>query len=361
MAPAGDALRRGHHGVRADDRRAVPDHPPRPAVAVLLAGAVSERAADLAELPLAAGVGLLRHQHLPDRQRAVPAAADDSGLRRRPRQVHRAAPEDLRRAGARLARHAEAVAPARNRDVDHGGRDPAGGRLGAHHRVVRLLDGAGADVAVDDLRPLLRGRRDLQRHRRPHHRDGGAAQVPAPRDLPAAGALREPRQAAAGDGRAVGLLRLQRAAGHLLRQRAGRDGGVLADAARVVRAALLDDGHLQLRDAAHPDGHQVDAPDHHRLRDRVARRRGRDVARAVPHHRAVARPQVPALHLRHLPAAAGRDDHRRRDVRRDGAALRALRQGRADHLDLGAEDARARARRRPCARDRRASLGEVRP
>ena len=33
-----------------------------------------------------------------------------------------------------------------------------------------------------------------------HHRDGGAAQVPAPRGLPAPGALREPRQAAAGDG-----------------------------------------------------------------------------------------------------------------------------------------------------------------
>ena len=36
----------------------------------------------------------------------------------------------------------------------------------------------------------------------------------------------------------------------LVRQRAARDGGVLADAARVVRAALLDDGRLQLRAAA---------------------------------------------------------------------------------------------------------------
>jgi molybdopterin-containing oxidoreductase family membrane subunit len=35
-----------------------------------------------------------------------------------------------------------------------------------HHRLVRLLDGTGADVADDDLRPVLRGRRDLQRHRR---------------------------------------------------------------------------------------------------------------------------------------------------------------------------------------------------
>ena len=51
-------------------------------------------------------------------------------------------------------------------DVDHGGRHHSGGRLGPHHRVVRLLDGAGADVADDDLRPVLRRRRDLQRHRR---------------------------------------------------------------------------------------------------------------------------------------------------------------------------------------------------
>ncbi len=39
------------------------------AVAVLLADPVPEQPAHLAELPVAAGVGLLRHQHLPDRQR----------------------------------------------------------------------------------------------------------------------------------------------------------------------------------------------------------------------------------------------------------------------------------------------------
>ena len=62
-------------------------------------------------------------------------------------------------------------------DADHGDRHHPGRRLGAHHRVVRLLDGARADVALDDLRPLLRGRRHLQRHRRAHHRDGGAPQA----------------------------------------------------------------------------------------------------------------------------------------------------------------------------------------
>ena len=110
----------------------------------------------------------------------------------------------------------------------------------------------------------------------------------------------------------------------------------------IVRAALLDDGGLQLRAAADPHGHQA-LPHDHRLRHRVDRRRRRHVARALPDHRAVARAQVPAVQLRHLPAAAGGDHHRRRHVRGDGAALRALRQGRADHLDLGAQGRRPSA------------------
>ena len=175
LAAAGDALCRGDHGVRADDWRDVPDHPPRPAVALLLARAVSERTGNLAQLPIAAGLGLLRHQHLPDRQRAVPAAADDPRLRAGARSIDGVAQARLRHAGARLAGDDEAVAPARIGHADHGDRDHPGGRVGAHHRVVRLLDGHGADVALDDLRALLRGRRHLQRYRRAHHRDGRAA------------------------------------------------------------------------------------------------------------------------------------------------------------------------------------------
>ena len=242
LAAAGDPMRRGDHRVRADDRRDVSDHPSGASVAGVLAVSLSERTADLAQLPVAAGLGFLCDQHLPDRQRAVPVPADDSRLRRRPRQVHRAAATDLHAAGARLAWHAEAVASARDRDGDHGGRHRAGRGLRPHHRLVRLLDGAGADVAVDDLRSLLRGRRDLQRHRRTAHRHGGPAASPAPRALPAPDSLREPGQAAPRDGAAVGLLRLQRAARDLLRERAVGDGRVLADAARIVRTALLDDG-----------------------------------------------------------------------------------------------------------------------
>ena len=60
-----------------------------------------------------------------------------------------------------------------------------------------------------------------------HHRDGGAAQVPPPRGVSAPGALREPRQAAADDEPALGLLRVRRAAHDVVRQRAGGDGRVL--------------------------------------------------------------------------------------------------------------------------------------
>ena len=62
---------------------------------------------------------------------------------------------------------------------------------------------------------------------------------------------------------------------------------------------------VQLRAAADPHGHQA-VPHDHRLRHRLDRRGRRHVARALPHHRAVARAQVPAVQLRHLPAAAGR-------------------------------------------------------
>ena len=86
--------------------------------------------------------------------------------------------------------------------------------------------------------------------------------LPASRKLSATGALREPRQAPAADGPALGILRLQRAPRHLLRQRAVGDGRFLAHAAGVVRAALLDDGRLQFRGAAGPDGHQIFPHDH---------------------------------------------------------------------------------------------------
>ena len=85
------------------------------------------------------------------------------------------------------------------------------------------------------------------------------------------------------------------------------------------------------------------------------------VARAVPDHRARARAQVPAVQLRHLPPAAGRDHHHRGDVRRDDPAVCALLEGRADHLDVGAEGRRSPAARPDSAGDSTSiSLGEQR-
>ena len=65
-----------------------------------------------------------------------------------------------------------------------------------------------------------------------------------------------------------------------------RDGGVLGDAARRVRAALLDDGR---RATSSSRSHPVDqaAADDRRLRHRVVLRARRHVARALPDHRAV--------------------------------------------------------------------------
>ena len=90
---------------------------------------------------------------------------------------------------------------------------------------------------------------------------------------------------------ALGLLRVQRAPRHLLRERAERDGRLLANAAGGLRPALLDDGRVQLRPAARADGHPS-VPHDHRVRHRLAWRHRRDVARAVSHHRALARAQA---------------------------------------------------------------------
>jgi hypothetical protein len=51
---------RSHDGVRRHDGRPLPDHPPRPAVGLLLPAAVPEPAVPLAELQVAAALGRVR-------------------------------------------------------------------------------------------------------------------------------------------------------------------------------------------------------------------------------------------------------------------------------------------------------------
>ena len=97
-----------------------------------------------------------------------------------------------------------------------------------------------------------------------------------------------------------------------------RNRGHERDAEGLVRAALLDDGGLQLRDPVH-DPLDQEAADDYRLRHRVVRRPHRHVARALPDRRAVARAQVPAVLVGHVQPAAGGDHHHDLDVRRDDA------------------------------------------
>ncbi len=73
-----------------------PDHSPRTAVALLLAGSISERTTDLAELPIAARLGFLRHHHVSHRQLALSDPADDSRFRADSRSLVRMAAQNLR-------------------------------------------------------------------------------------------------------------------------------------------------------------------------------------------------------------------------------------------------------------------------
>ena len=68
VAHGGVPLHRGDDGVRRHDGGAVPDHPHRAAVDLLLAAAVPEPALALAQLQVAADLGRVRHLHLLHRE-----------------------------------------------------------------------------------------------------------------------------------------------------------------------------------------------------------------------------------------------------------------------------------------------------
>ena len=272
VAPAGHAMRRGHHGVRADDRRDVPDHSPGPAVARVLVVPVSERARDLAELPLAAGVGLLRDQHVSHWQRPVPVPADDSRLRAIRdrstgwrRKVYgtlafgwRGTTKQWHRLESAMQIMAIAILPVAVSVHTIVSFDFSMADVPMWHSTIfgpyfvagAIFSGIAAlIIAMAVIRKAL-----------------------APRGIPAAAPLREPRQTPAADEPAVGLLRVQRAPHGLVRQQPHEMAVFWAtqrgDYAPFYWAMVI----VQFRRAAR-DLVQSEDADHSRHRHRLLRRR----------------------------------------------------------------------------------------
>src|SRR5262245_51040491 len=113
MAASGNAMRRSHHGICADDWRDVSAYSSRPAMACVVVDSLSQRTHALAELSVAAGVGFFCDQHVPAFQSSVSGAAVDTGLRADPRQNEGMAELALRKAEHGLAGHTETVAQTR--------------------------------------------------------------------------------------------------------------------------------------------------------------------------------------------------------------------------------------------------------
>ena len=117
----------------------VPDPAPRPAVALLLAAALPEHDGDVAAVPQPAGLGRVRGVDLRHGVRAVLVRRPGSRPGDAARPVHVGVrPDDLRRAGAGLARLGPALGALRVGVPAAGGPGHAAGRLGPHGRELRL-------------------------------------------------------------------------------------------------------------------------------------------------------------------------------------------------------------------------------
>ena len=294
LAAPGHALRRGHHRLRADHRRDLPDLPPRPAVALLLADSVSERAPDLAELPLAAGLGLLRHLHLPHRQPTflfLPMIPDfavvrdaTTGLRKKIYGVlalgWQGTPSQWHRLEIAMQIMAIAIIPVAVSVHTIVSCDFAMTPVPMWHSTIfgpyfvvgAIFSGIAALIMA---MALLRKFLHLEEYLQPMHFENLGKLLLT-----------------------MSLLWFYFTFAERLTTWYGNDPSEMAvfwaTHPASIRAALLDDGGLQLHHSRSDPGHQ-EAAHHHRLRHRVLRHRRRHVARALPDHRAVARAQVPAL------------------------------------------------------------------
>src|SRR5690242_20408233 len=225
-----------------------------------------------------------------------------------------------------------------NRDAHYGDCGDPGGRVCAQHRVLGLRNGAGADVAFDDLRAVLCGGCDFQRNRGIDHRNGDAAEIPPSRGIFAADTFRKSGQAAVSDEPALGLLRCVGAADDLVRERTCGYGRILDDATRRIFTAFLDNGVLQFHRSV-PTSCDQEAADHYGLRDRLDRRGDRHVAGALPDYRAVSFAQISRIFLDcvGLQTDLDRDHDHCRYVCRDGFALHAVRKIHSDYFRVGVE------------------------
>ena len=162
VADVDQPLRRGDDAVRRRVRRDLPAVPHRPAVARLLAAAVSEHDGCLAAVPQPARLGRVRGLDLRDGLAAVLVRRADPRPRDAARSVAVASrPRRLRHARDGLARVGAPLAPLRDRlPAARRARDAAG-RLGPHRRQLRLRGVDRARLAHDDLSAVLRRRRDL--------------------------------------------------------------------------------------------------------------------------------------------------------------------------------------------------------
>ena len=171
LAHGGVPLHRGDDGVRGHDRGALPDHPHRAPVDLLLAAAVSQPAVPLAQLQVAADLGRVRDHAPTSRSRTTFLVCRPGPRRRRgARQGGRLAQEGVQDVRARLAGHRQPVAAL------HAGPTSTSPRWPRRwcSRCTRWCRWDFAmshrpGLARDDLRALLRGRRDLLRHRHGAH------------------------------------------------------------------------------------------------------------------------------------------------------------------------------------------------
>ncbi|CAA9361331.1 MAG: Molybdopterin oxidoreductase, partial [uncultured Gemmatimonadaceae bacterium] len=308
-------VRRGDDGVRGHDGGALPDHPHRAPVEVLLAHPVPELAADLAELQEPARLGRVRDPHVPHGLDDVPLHRAHPRHRRAARPREEPDPQgDLLGAVARLAQLRPRVAPLHaGVPVPRGARHPARA-LGALGGVVRLRDGAHPRLARDDLPALLRRRRHLLGDRDGLHDHHPAAEVVQPQALRHAQRPRRRGQARlvhvdGGEPRVLhGVLR------RLVLGQPVRAGVLLEPRVRAVVVRGVDPPDVQ----RHPPAHALlaeAAAQHHLALHPLDLHQHRDVVRALRDRGALALPRVRALAVVGLPPHLGGLRHPPRLVR----------------------------------------------